>query len=92
MIEKDKNNKNSMCKRGYDYPLHIPFLLLWDIYWISLISETYEKELIQKRTVFAEVTKTKCAVHTIMVLTNGIAHNAYSHEIQNEVSLNDLFL
>ena len=28
MIEKDKNNKNSMCKRGYDYPLHIPFLLL----------------------------------------------------------------
>lgn len=57
-----------------------------------VISEAYEKELIQKRTIFSEVTKTKCAVHTIMVSTNGIAHNVYSHEIQNEVNLNDLFL
>ncbi|MBQ8442281.1 MAG: ATP-binding protein, partial [Bacteroides sp.] len=57
-----------------------------------VINQAYEKELIQKRTIFVEVTKMKSAVHFIMVTTNGIAHNAYSNEIQNEVDLNDLFL
>ena len=56
------------------------------------INETYEKELIQKKNIFAEVTKTKSAIHTIMVTTYGINHNAYSNEIQNEIELNDLFL
>ena len=56
------------------------------------ISETYEKELIHKKNIFVEVTKTKSAVHTIMVTTYGINHNSYSHEIQNEIELNDLFI
>lgn len=56
------------------------------------ISEAYEKELIRKRTVFSEVTGTRNAVHTIMVTTYGIVRNAYSHEVQNEVCLDDLFL
>lgn len=56
------------------------------------ITEDYEQELIQKKTTFAEVTKTKSAVHTVMVTTNGLAHNAYIGEIQNEVDLDNLFL
>lgn len=55
------------------------------------IDAEYEKDLIQRKTTFAEVTKTKSAVHTIMVTTNGLAHNAYTGEIQNEVDLDDLF-
>ena len=56
------------------------------------ITKDYEDELIRKKTTFAEVTKTKSAVHTVMVTTNGLAHNAYLGEIQNEVDLDDLFL
>ena len=56
------------------------------------ITSEYEKELIQKKTTFAEVTKTKSAVHTVMITTDGLAHNAYIGEIQNEVVLDDLFL
>ena len=56
------------------------------------ITGSYEQELIQKKTVFAEVTQTKSAVHTVMVTTSGLTHNAYTGEIQNEVDLNDLFL
>lgn len=56
------------------------------------ITKDYEDELIRKKTTFAEVTKTKSAVHTVMVTTNGLAHNAYIGEIQNEVELDDLFL
>ena len=55
------------------------------------IDMNYERELIQRKTTFAEITKTKSAVHTIMVTTNGLAHNAYTGEIQNEIVLDDLF-
>ena len=30
----------------------------------------------------------KIAVHTVMVTTSGLTHNAYTGEIQNEVDLN----
>lgn len=56
------------------------------------ITKDYEQELIQRKTTFAEVTKTKSAVHTVMVTTDGLAQNAYTGEIQNEVDLDDLFL
>ena len=56
------------------------------------ITKDYEQELIQKKTTFAEVTKTQSAVHLIMVTTNGLAHNAYTDEIQGEITLDDLFL
>ncbi len=56
------------------------------------ISEKYEKELLRKKTVFSEFTKTQKAIHTIMVTTYGITSNAYSNEIQNEIVLDDLFV
>ena len=56
------------------------------------ITENYETELIQKKSIFSEVTQTKNAVHTVMITSNGLTHNAYTGEIQNELDLNDLFL
>ena len=55
------------------------------------ITESYAKELIQKRNVFAQVTKSRKALHTVMVTTVGLARNAFFGEIQNEVGMNDLF-
>ena len=55
------------------------------------ITESYRNELERKKSVFAHVTKTQSAVHTVMVTTAGLAHNAYYGEIQNEVDMNDLF-
>ena len=56
------------------------------------ITEDYEKDLVHKRVTFSSLTKTKSAVHLVIVTTNGLVHNAYSNEIQNEVDLDDLFL
>ena len=55
------------------------------------ITGDYEQELIEKKATFAEVTATSSAVHTVMVTTNGLVHNAFVGEIQNEVDLEDLF-
>ena len=56
-----------------------------------VINEGYEKELMLKKSVFSEVTRNKNAVHLVLVTTEGVRHNAYSSEIQNEISLDDLF-
>jgi hypothetical protein len=55
------------------------------------INESYRNELVRKKSVFAQITKTKRALHTVMVTTAGLAHNAFYGEIQNEVDMNDLF-
>ena len=57
-----------------------------------VITKDYEDELIQKKATFAEVTKTKSAIHTVMITTDGLMRNAYIGEIQNEVVSDDLFL
>lgn len=57
-----------------------------------LITESYGKNLQQKKSVFANTTKSKSAIHTVMITTNGLVHNAYAGEIQNEVDLDDLFV
>lgn len=55
------------------------------------ITADYEKELIQRKSTFAEVTKTKSAVHTIMVTTDGLVQNTHIGEVQNDIILDDLF-
>ena len=55
------------------------------------ITEAYSKELANKRQVFLDVTKTRKAIHTIMVTTYGVSRNAYAHCIQNEITMDDLF-
>ena len=56
-----------------------------------VISADYSRELQRKRKVFADVTGTKSALHTIMVTTEGVAHNEQWGEVQAEVNLDDLF-
>jgi len=56
-----------------------------------VITADYAAELRRKRSKFMEVTKTKKAVHTVMVASNGVAHNSEWNEIQNEVTMDDMF-
>ncbi len=46
----------------------------------------------RKSSVFRKVTETKKAIHTIMITTEGVSHNAGWNEIQGEVVLDDLFM
>ncbi len=55
------------------------------------ISDAYAVDLRRKAATFNDVTKTKKAVHMVMITTDGLLQNAYSSEIQNEVELEDLF-
>lgn len=55
------------------------------------ITEAYQAKLNLRKSVFAEVTNTKKALHTVMITTDGLIRNAYVGDIQNEVNLNDLF-
>lgn len=55
------------------------------------ISAEYALELDRRRRVYADVTKTKRAVHTIMITSEGLVNNNQWKQIQNEVTLNDLF-
>lgn len=47
--------------------------------------------LARKRETFQSVTRTKSAVHSIMVTTEGLKPNEHQYEVQAEVVLNDLF-
>lgn len=58
---------------------------------VYVLTDAYEQELTRKKEVFSMVTKTKSAVHIVMVTTNGLARNKYYGDIQNEVNLDDLF-
>ena len=55
------------------------------------ISEAYLEKLNNRKVVFREVTKTKKALHTVFVTTDGLVQNAYAGDIQNEVCLDDLY-
>ena len=56
-----------------------------------VISSAFAKELRRKQAVFVNATKTKKAIHSVMVTTEGIDHSGEWEEIQAEVDLNDLF-
>lgn len=55
------------------------------------ITEAYHETLNRRKAVFAEVTKTRKALHTVLITTYGLAKNAYVGDIQNEIQLDDLF-
>ena len=55
------------------------------------ISEAYLEKLNNRKVVFREVTKTKKALHTVFVTTDGLVQNAYAGDVQNEVCLDDLY-
>ena len=55
------------------------------------ITTEYMDKLLQKKSVFQTVTKTRKAIHLVMITTLGLARNAHYGEIQNEVTADDLF-
>ncbi len=55
------------------------------------ISDSYAADLNRKAATFMDVTKTRKAVHMVMITTCGLRYNEYSGDIQNEVELDDLF-
>lgn len=56
-----------------------------------LITSEYSRELARKREVLTAATETNSAVHTVMVTTEGVVHNAQWGEVQAEVTLDNLF-
>jgi hypothetical protein len=58
---------------------------------IYVIDKAYDEILRNKRSAFAEETKTKKALHETMITTYGIKKNAYSGNIQSEVTMDALF-
>ena len=56
------------------------------------IDKNYDKILQNKKWTFAEETRTKKALHTTMITTYGVKRNVYRHSIQNELSMEDLFV
>ena len=55
------------------------------------IDAKYNKVLQNKRNRLIETTHTSKAVHVTMVTSEGLVRNAYSDEIQNQVTADDLF-
>jgi hypothetical protein len=55
------------------------------------ISKKYHQELLEKKTIFRESTKTKKAIFMAMITTYGIFENEYKNSIQNELTLDNLF-
>jgi AAA+ ATPase superfamily predicted ATPase len=56
-----------------------------------VITKAYDENLRNKRSVFIEETKTNKSVHITMITTYGIKRNEYWNNIQNVLSLDDLF-
>ena len=55
------------------------------------INKSYDAELRRKARIFKEKTSTKKAVTTVMITTYGLVPNAYAGDIQNQVTMDDLF-
>jgi hypothetical protein len=55
------------------------------------LSKDFIDEFYRKRQIFSEVTKTKKAIHLTLITAEGITDNAYAHEIQSHITIDDLF-
>ncbi|MDR1798215.1 MAG: ATP-binding protein [Clostridiales Family XIII bacterium] len=55
------------------------------------LDKAYAEKLAARREAFIAQTKTRKAVHQVMVAAAGLKQNAYSHAVQFEVRLEDLF-
>ena len=59
---------------------------------VFTIDKNYDKALQNKKWTFAEEVQTKKALHTTMITTYGLKRNMYWHNIQSEVTMEDLFI
>jgi len=55
------------------------------------INKSYDAELRRKARIFSDKAGTKKAVTTVMITTYGLVDNAYANNIQNQVTMEDLF-
>lgn len=55
------------------------------------ITSDYDKHLRQRNATFAHLTKTRDALHTILITTYGLKENLYSGSIYATVTTDDLF-
>jgi hypothetical protein len=55
------------------------------------IDKSYAEKLTKRAELFRTVTGTKKALHTVMVTSDGIKPNSYSHVVQFEITLDELF-
>lgn len=55
------------------------------------IDSDYDEALQQRRALFKSETKTQKAVHLTMITSSGLVRNAYSSDIQNQITSDDLF-
>ena len=56
------------------------------------IDKQYDQHLMRRKAIFRSVTQTKKALHTTMITTFGVMHNAYWSNIQSEVTIDQLFV
>ena len=57
-----------------------------------VLTREYEKHLRERNNTFVHFTKTRDAIHTILVTTYGLKENLYSGSIYATVTMNDLFM
>ena len=56
-----------------------------------VITKSFEENLKNKIASFKAETKTRKAVHFLMLTTYGLTKNKYSETVQKELTLDDLF-
>ena len=56
------------------------------------LTADYDQHLRERKDTFAHFTKTKDAIHTVLVTTYGLKENKYSGSITATVTMDDLFL
>ncbi len=56
-----------------------------------LVDKAYSEKLLTRKEAFQSETKTRKTMHLVLITCYGLKLNAYSHNIQNTVTLKDLF-
>lgn len=59
---------------------------------LYMVTGEYEKHLRERQSTFVHFTKSKDAIHTIIVTTYGLKQNMYSSSIYATVTMDDLFV
>lgn len=59
---------------------------------VFTIDRDYAMNLQNKLEAYQELSKDKRTLHLVMVTTNGVAHNNNYNLVQNEVTMDDLFM
>lgn len=56
------------------------------------IDKEYAIDLQNKLNAYQELSKDKRTLHLVMITTNGVTHNNYYNMVQNEITMEDLFI